>query len=117
MGYKFQELQAYKISLAYLDLIYSLAQKLPETEKFNLKPQVQKAATSIILNIAEGSTGQSDAEANARKGFRKPTFYEITGIQKSNTNLIQLNQMIRNKEREKTSVFGPRSSISGLLMK
>ncbi len=62
MGYKFQELQVYKLSLDYLDQIYALAEQLPDPERFNLKIQMARAATSVVLNIAEGSTSQSDAE-------------------------------------------------------
>jgi four helix bundle protein len=62
MGYKFQELEVYKLSLEYLDQIYELGKQLPETERFNLRDQLQRAATSIVLNIAEGSTGLTDLE-------------------------------------------------------
>jgi four helix bundle protein len=48
--------------LDYLDRVYELADRLPGLEKFNLRSQVQRATTSIVLNIAEGSTGQSDPE-------------------------------------------------------
>ena len=60
--YKFEKLEVYKIALDYVDLAYALAGKLPRIEEFNLKPQMLRAATSVVLNIAEGSTGQSDAE-------------------------------------------------------
>lgn len=60
--YKFEKLEVYQRSLDYVDLMYSLARKLPRNEEFNLKSQLTRAATSIVLNIAEGSTGQSDAE-------------------------------------------------------
>jgi four helix bundle protein len=61
-SYKFQGLQVYQLALQYLDSIYTLAHNLPYTEKFNLRSQLERAATSVVLNIAEGSTGQSDPE-------------------------------------------------------
>jgi len=60
--YKFQKLRVYQLALDYVDMIYALSEQLPEAEKFNLKSQIERAATSIVLNIAEGSTGQTDAE-------------------------------------------------------
>lgn len=39
-----------------------LSQKFPEREKFSLSSQIKRAADSVVLNIAEGSTGQSKAE-------------------------------------------------------
>jgi four helix bundle protein len=62
MPYKFEQLDVWKLSLEYIDSIYILAEKLPKNEEYNLKSQIIRAATSISLNIAEGSTGQSDAE-------------------------------------------------------
>lgn len=60
--YKFQGLQVYQLALGYLDRICELTRSLPEVERYNLKSQVERAATSVVLNIAEGSTGQSDPE-------------------------------------------------------
>lgn len=62
MPYKFEQLDVWKLSLEYSDLIYLLAEKLPKSEEYNLKSQIVRAATSISLNIAEGSTGQSNPE-------------------------------------------------------
>ena len=60
--YKFQSLVVYQLSLDYIDNVYDLIKRLPPEEKFNLSSQLVRAATSISLNIAEGSTGQSDKE-------------------------------------------------------
>jgi four helix bundle protein len=49
-------------SLDYIDRIYEIADRLPKTEEYNLKSQIIRAATSVALNIAEGSTSQTDAE-------------------------------------------------------
>lgn len=69
MSYKFEQLDVWKLSLEYIDTIYLLAEKLPKNEEYNLKSQIIRAATSISLNIAEGSTGQSDAEQARFLGF------------------------------------------------
>ena len=60
--YKFQRLRIYQLALDYVGVMYSLTQRFPRTEELNLRSQMQRAATSIVLNIAEGSTSQSDAE-------------------------------------------------------
>ena len=56
-AYKFQKLKVYQLALDYVIEIYNLAVQLPDIERFNLSTQTQRAATSIPLNIAEGSTG------------------------------------------------------------
>ena len=62
MAFKFENLEVWQLALDYADLVYELADKLPDSEKFNLRSQITRAATSIALNIAEGSTGQTDPE-------------------------------------------------------
>ena len=62
MAYKFERLEVWRLALEYTDLIYAIAERLPRSEEYNLKSQVVRAATSIGLNIAEGSTSQSNAE-------------------------------------------------------
>lgn len=62
MGFKFEKLEVWKLSLEYMDKIYEIAKLLPPREEYNLKTQMIRAATSVSLNIAEGSTSQSDPE-------------------------------------------------------
>lgn len=64
MKYKFEELDVWQLSLELNDKIYQLSSILPETEKFNLRTQINRAVTSVSLNIAEGSTSQTDSEQN-----------------------------------------------------
>ena len=56
--YKFQKLQVYQLALKYVDAVYALRGKLPQQERFNLSSQIERAAPSIVLIIAEGSTYQ-----------------------------------------------------------
>ncbi len=62
MAFKFEKLEVWQLALAYIDLIYEIADQLPRKEEYNLKSQIIRAATSVALNIAEGSTGQTDPE-------------------------------------------------------
>lgn len=62
MPFKFERLEVWRRALDYIDLIYEIAGELPRSEEFNLKSQMTRAATSVALNIAEGSTGQTDTE-------------------------------------------------------
>lgn len=69
MAFKFEGLEVWQLAIEYTDSIYELAEKLPHSEDFNLKSQITRAATSIALNIAEGSTGLSDSEKNRLLGL------------------------------------------------
>jgi len=81
MPYKFEQLDGWKLALDYLDLIYKLAEDLPRSEEYNPKSQITRAATSIALNIAEGSQGQSDAEQARFLGMSLRSLVETVACQ------------------------------------
>jgi four helix bundle protein len=60
--HKFEHLEVWQLAIEYADLCYSIAGQLPKVEGYNLASQLRRAAVSVALNIAEGSTGQSDPE-------------------------------------------------------
>jgi four helix bundle protein len=62
MAFKFENLVVGKNSLDLGEKINVLADTFPSKELYNLSSQIQRAADSIGLNIAEGSTGQSNPE-------------------------------------------------------
>ena len=82
MPFKFEQLDVWKMSMDYCDAIYDLADKLPDSERFNLKSQITRAATSISLNIAEGSTSQSDPEQNRFLGMALRSLIETVACQR-----------------------------------
>lgn len=82
MPFKFEQLDVWQLSLDYSDLIYEVADKLPDSERFNLKSQITRATTSISLNIAEGSTGQSDLEQNRFLGMAVRSLIETVACQR-----------------------------------
>ena len=50
----FEDLECYRLALNVFREGYRVASLLPVEEKYNLADQIRRAATSIILNIAEG---------------------------------------------------------------
>ena len=81
MPYKFEQLEVWKLALDYIDLISKLAENLPRHEEYNLKSQIIRAATSITLNVAEGSQGQSDAEQARFLGMAIRSLIETVACQ------------------------------------
>jgi len=79
--YKFQNLEVYQLALAHLDLSYALAEKLPRSGEYNLRSQLVRAATSVVLNIAEGSTGQSNPEQSRFLGMALRSLVETVACQ------------------------------------
>jgi len=43
--YKFQKLDVYKLAINYVQEIYTLRQKMPGHEKFNLTNQIERAVS------------------------------------------------------------------------
>lgn len=54
--FKFEELKVYQESLIFTDEIYAITQNFPRFELFGLTNQLTRAAVSISLNIAEGTS-------------------------------------------------------------
>ena len=74
--YKFERLEVWELSLQYIDMLYNIAAQLPEHELYNLYSQMTRAATSISLNIAEGSTGQTNTEQRRFLGMAMRSLIE-----------------------------------------
>ena len=60
--FDFRNVIAWQRAHAFILEVYSVTRDYPETEKFNLVSQFQRAAVSVAANIAEGykKLGQSD---------------------------------------------------------
>ncbi len=52
----FESLTAYQKSLLFIEKMYRTTSSWPKTELYSLTDQLHRAATSIALNIAEGSS-------------------------------------------------------------
>lgn len=102
MEYKFEKLDVWKISMDLSDVIYDIAAQLPDIERFNLQSQIIRACTSISLNIAEGSTSQTNAQQSKFLGYSIRSLIEVIACKRhiERRNYVQnTDQMI---EAEKT---------------
>ena len=79
--YKFEKLEVWQLALDYVDQVYTLTEALPDRERYNLISQMRRAATSIALNIAEGSTGQTDREQARFLGMALRSLIETVACQ------------------------------------
>jgi four helix bundle protein len=64
-----QKLEVYISSRAFVLECYRLTKSLPADEKFGMISQIRRAALSVHLNIAEGSSRKSEVE--------RKRYYEI----------------------------------------
>lgn len=62
MSFKFEKLVVWQKSLDLSDEVNQLAKIFPKDELYVLTSQIKRAADSVSLNIAEGSTGQTNPE-------------------------------------------------------
>lgn len=73
-NFKFEKLRIWHSAMDFGELIFEASGKFPIDEKYNLISQIRRVADSITLNIAEGSTGQSNKE------FRKFIGYSLRSL-------------------------------------
>lgn len=59
MAFRFEDLKVWHKAAELSNEIDLLAKGFPVEERFSLASQIKRAADSVVLNIAEGSTGQS----------------------------------------------------------
>ena len=77
MPFKFEKLEIWSLSKEMAKQVYVLIKRLPQEERFNLSSQIQRAVTSISLNIAEGSTSQTDPEQIRFLGYAHRSLMEV----------------------------------------
>jgi four helix bundle protein len=81
MPFKFEKLEVWQTAVDYIVVIDDVANQLPRGEEFNLKSQIVRAATSVALNIAEGSTSQTNAEQGRFLGLAIRSLIETVACQ------------------------------------
>lgn len=79
MGFKFEKLIVWQKAVDLSYNINELTKTFPKDELFILSAQIKRAADSVSLNIAEGSTGQSNPEFNKFLGYALRSNIEVVG--------------------------------------
>lgn len=82
MAYAFESLRVWQHALEYDDLACAFAAALPSAERFGLSQQLRRASSSIGLNIAEGTTSQTDREKHRFLGYAIRSFLETVAAQR-----------------------------------
>lgn len=62
MLFRFRDFPVYQKSKEFRKVVKNLLKKFPDSERFALIDQMNRAATSVCLNIAEGSNRNSDKD-------------------------------------------------------
>jgi four helix bundle protein len=77
MAFKFEKLEIWNLAIEMADKVHWLTRSFPKEEMFSLTSQMKRAADSISLNIAEGSTGQSYPEQAKFCGYAQRSALEV----------------------------------------
>lgn len=79
MAFKFEKLIVWQKALDLSDAIHQLTKTFPKDELYVLTSQIKRAADSVSLNIAEGSTGQTNPEFNRFLSYALRSDIEVVG--------------------------------------
>ena len=78
MAFKFENLQVWQKALDLTEEINLLTKKsFPKDELFILTSQIKRAADSVVLNIAEGCTGQTNPVFKTFLGYSLRSAIEV----------------------------------------
>ena len=77
MAFKFEKLIVWQKAVDLSSIVNEVVSHFPKDEKYILVSQMKRAADSVSLNIAEGSTGQSNPEFNRFLGIALRSVVEV----------------------------------------
>jgi four helix bundle protein len=77
MAFRFEDLQVWQKAMDLSEEINQLTKTFPKEEIYILTSQIKRSADSVILNIAEGSTGQSKSIFKLFLGYSLRSAIEV----------------------------------------
>lgn len=113
--FSFEKLNVYKEALGFINEIYTTTEKFPKGEMFGLTSQLQRAAVSISLNIAEGSS-RTKKDFSHFLDISRGSCYECVAIlsianKRSYINKIQFDNLYDYCVRLSKMISGLKNSI------
>lgn len=96
MSFKFEKLIVWQKATDLSERVHVLTKNFPKEELYILTSQIKRAADSISLNIAEGSTGQSNLEFSRFLSYALRSDIEVVGC----LHLASRRKYISNEEFE-----------------
>lgn len=92
---KHKSLEVYQAVRELVKEIYTISNQLPTEEKFNMIPQIRRAALSVKLNFAEGSTRKSEVERKRYMEIARGSVVELDAALETAVDLkyFELNQL------------------------
>lgn len=77
MAFKFESLHVWQEAVELTGIVHEVSEKFPAKELYILTSQIKRAADSVALNIAEGSTGQSNRKFGKFLGYAIRSSIEV----------------------------------------
>ena len=116
MGFKFEKLNVWNDSLEFGVKIHKLTRGFPKEELYVITSQIKRAADSIALNIAEGSTGQTNAEFKMFLGYALRSAIEVVSClyickKRSLINDEKFNELYKDSEKIVKKLQALRNSL------
>ena len=82
MKFKYEELEIWQLAIELIKEVYSILQKFPAAEKYDLVSQGKRAVVSIALNIAEGSGRHTDRDFSVFINRATTSLQEVDAVLK-----------------------------------
>jgi four helix bundle protein len=79
MPFKFEKLIVWQKAFDLSGIVSEVTKSFPKDEIYVLTSQIKRAADSVSLNIAEGSTGQTNPEFNRFLSIALRSNIEVVG--------------------------------------
>ncbi len=77
MPFRFETLEIWHLAREYATHIYAITARFPVHERYALADQLNRAANSVVLNIAEGAGQDTPTQFNRFLGFASASVCEV----------------------------------------